>query len=527
MFHRSFGLLMIQANLDNPCTLLDFPDQQRFIKEIRENAYDIIGISSIIPNVRKVKRMCQLIRAHQPEATIVVGGHIANLGGIEDIIDADHIVKGDGIYWLRKFCGQDVKAPIVHPQVLSANGARILGHSLSNKPADTAAVVIPSVGCPMGCNFCSTSALFGGKGNFVNFYESGDELFAILSQLEKNLKTQSFFVLDENFLLHRKRALRLLELMQNNNKSWSFYVFSSARVLQSYTLEQLVGLGVSWIWMGLEGKDSQYRKLNGVDTPAMVKRLQGQGIRVLGSTIIGLEDHTPEKIDQVIDYAVSHATDFHQFMLYTANPGTPLYQELQKKGRLLPAAEFDYADAHGQFRFNHRHQHIHAHQEEQFLALAFQRDFTSNGPSLLRLISTQLQGWQRHKNHADIRIRARYAREVRPLRTTYAGAIWAMKKWYEDDPRRFEQTSALLENLYREFGWRTRLYCSVSGPIIYKKMREEERRLTEGFTAEPATFYQSKSSTVNNQEAGYKAHTPADITAPMPAGNLSSSPVSS
>lgn len=33
-------------------------------------------------------------------------------------------------------------------------------------------------------------------------------------------------------------------------------------------MEQLVGLGISWVWMGLEGKESQYVKLNGVDTHA-------------------------------------------------------------------------------------------------------------------------------------------------------------------------------------------------------------------------------------------------------------------
>ena len=33
-----------------------------------------------------------------------------------------------------------------------------------------AATIIPSVGCPMGCNFCATSAFFGGKGKFLNFY---------------------------------------------------------------------------------------------------------------------------------------------------------------------------------------------------------------------------------------------------------------------------------------------------------------------------------------------------------------------
>ena len=35
MFHRSWGLMMIQANIEAPCTLLDFPTLDRFIEEIR------------------------------------------------------------------------------------------------------------------------------------------------------------------------------------------------------------------------------------------------------------------------------------------------------------------------------------------------------------------------------------------------------------------------------------------------------------------------------------------------------------
>ena len=120
--------------------------------------------------------------------------------------------------------------------------------------------------------------------------------------------------------------------MEQHDKSWTLYVFSSANVLRSYTIDQLVALGISWVWMGLEGEDSQYAKLHGIDTFALVRELQSHGIRVLGSTIIGLEDHTPENIDEVIDYAVRHDTDFHQFMLYTPIPGTPLHAELTAKG---------------------------------------------------------------------------------------------------------------------------------------------------------------------------------------------------
>ena len=184
MFHRSFGLLMIKENIEAPCTLLDFPDLERFIETISSYHYDIIGISSIIPNVNKVKKMCELIRTYQPHATIVVGGHISNMEGVGDIIDTDHIVRGDGIEWFRRYLGQDMTKAVKHPAVASAFGARILGQTLSDKPGDTAAIVVPSVGCPMGCNFCSTSALFGGKGKFKNFFESGEELYGVMADLE-------------------------------------------------------------------------------------------------------------------------------------------------------------------------------------------------------------------------------------------------------------------------------------------------------------------------------------------------------
>ena len=488
MFHRSFGLLMIKENIEAPCTLLDFPDLDRFIETIRSKTYDIIGISSIIPNVYKVRKMCELIRAYQPQATIVVGGHLSNMDDIDAIIDTDYLVRGDGIEWFRRYLGQDMSKAVKHPAVESAFGSRILGHSLSDKPGDTAAVVVPSVGCPMGCNFCSTSALFGGKGKFKNFFESGEELYTVMSDLEKKLKVSSFFILDENFLLHRKRALSLLEQMKKNNKSWALYVFSSAQVLRSYRIEQLVELGISWVWMGLEGKQSQYAKLDGIDTRSLIEELQGHGIRVLGSSIIGLEEHTPENIDQAIDYAVSHATDFHQFMLYTANHGTPLHAQLKRNGALLPPEEIKVSDSHGQFRFNHRHPHIPAGDEERLLIKAFEQDFKINGPSLLRLIRTILRGWQRYRSHPDKRIRSRYQNEVKPLRTMYAGAVWAMKKWYRDDQVLSQQLNELLQDIYTTLGWQPRLVAPVMGRYAYRAMKKEEKRLAGGWTIEPRTF---------------------------------------
>lgn len=390
MFHRSFGLMMIQENIDAPCTLLDFPTLESFTGHVSQESYDVVGISGIIANVGKVAKMCELIRRYQPGATIVIGGHIANKEGLDRMVDADLIVRGEGIRWFQRYLGQDDQKPIKHPAAFSGFGSKAMGLSLGDSPERTAAILIPSVGCPMGCNFCSTSAQFGGKGKFINFYETGDELYNVMCDIERKLKVRSFFVLDENFLLYRKRALRLLELMAANGKNWSLSVFSSARVLKSYSMDQLLGLGVGFVWMGLEGEESAYDKLKGVDTLALVQHLQANGIRVLGSSILGLEDHRPEELGAIIDYAVRHDTVFHQFMLYTPIPGTPLHAKHMREGNLLTEAEFPFADAHGQYRFNYRHPHFKNGEEESYLLDAFRRDFDANGPSLLRLFRVLL-----------------------------------------------------------------------------------------------------------------------------------------
>ena len=504
MFHRSFGLMLLKENIDAPCTLLDFPSQDRFIEELERNSYDIVGISAIIPNIGKVKKMCELIRTYQPNATIVVGGHIANMPDLHLSIDADHICKGEGVRWFRRFLGSDENLPIKHPAVYSGFGTRILGINTVEKPGNTAALLIPSVGCPMGCNFCSTSALFGGKGRFINFYETGDELFTVMCDMEAKLGVRSFFVMDENFLLHRDRAIRLLELMKKNDKAWALFVFSSAKVLKSYTMEQLIRLGISWVWMGLEGENSSYAKLKGVETGALVQELQSHGIRVLGSTIIGLENHTPENIDRIIDHAVSHNTVFHQIMLYTPIPGTPLYEQHQRAGSLLSEEQCPAADTHGQYRFNFTHEHIRDGQETDYLRNAFRRDFEVNGPSLARMMRTMLAGWKRYKNHPDPCIRERFHWEMKDLRTTYAAALWAMKKWYRRDPRMHAMIGSLLQEFYEEFGWKTRITAPLLGRYVYSAIKREQQKLGEGWTYEPAMFYE-KNARARESEAPERA----------------------
>jgi hypothetical protein len=490
MFHRSWGILMIQRNISAPTTVLDFPTRDAFERELLAHEYDVVGISSIIVNVGKVAEMCRMVRKVSPRSAIVVGGHVTAIPGIEGMIDADHIVKGDGISWMRRYLGEDPTAPIAHPEIVSGFGSRTLGLKLPQAEGSTAATIIPSVGCPMGCNFCTTSAFFGGKGKYLNFYDKGDELFGVMSEMERKLSVKSFFMMDENFLLHKRRAMELLQHMKAESKPWALYVFSSANAIRQYTMRELVELGVSWIWMGLESPRSSYTKLNGADTRALTAELRQHGIKLLGSTIVGLEHHTPQNIHEEIEHAVAHDTDFHQFMLYTPVPGTPLFHEMTSQGRML---DVDLADIHGQHAFNFEHAAISREESKVFLDEAFRRDFERNGPSIYRICRTTFEGWLRYKNDPDPRVRARFQWEARSLRDGYAAALWAMEKHLAGANRAVaEKVRSLRADIGREFGFFSRMVTQALGPVLLWSARREERRLAEGQTYEPPTIIERR-----------------------------------
>jgi hypothetical protein len=487
MFHRTWSLMLLQRNISAPCTVLDFPTRETFVQELTAHRYDIVGLTGIIVNVGKVREMCRLVREHSPHSTIIVGGHVTAIPGIEGMIDADHIVKGEGIAWLREYLGEDPEQPMQHPVIPSSFGFRLFGLAAPRGGGNPAATIIPSVGCPMGCNFCTTSAFFGGKGKFVNFLERGEDVYRAMCEAERTIGAQAFFMMDENFLLYKKRAMELLALMKARGKAWSLYVFSSANAIKKYDPRELVELGVEWIWLGLESTGSQYQKLKGADTQALARELQSHGIRVHGSTIIGLEHHTPDNIGEMIEHAVAHETVFHQFMLYTPVPGTPLYREVQSEGRILP--EVDLADIHGQHKFNFQHAAISRDDSKTFLDRAFRRDFEVNGPSLYRLMANMLVSWRRYKDDADERVRRRVRAEAGRLEKGYGAALWAMEHYLRESNRAVsDRIGDVRRQVEKEIGGWSPVIDRVAGPALLWSARREARLAPAGRRLEPRTF---------------------------------------
>ncbi|MDQ7086598.1 MAG: hypothetical protein Q9Q13_01505 [Acidobacteriota bacterium] len=110
----------------------------------------------------------------------------------------------------------------------------------------------------------------------------------------------------------------------------------------------------------------------------------------------------------------------------------------------------------------------------------------------MRVARTLLQGWQRHKNHPDLRVRRRFLWEIRDLATTYAGALWAARRRFRSNPTVSEKISRVLRDLYREFGIKSRLAAPLLGRYLQFTIGREERRLERGWTYEPATFRETE-----------------------------------
>jgi radical SAM superfamily enzyme YgiQ (UPF0313 family) len=388
--HRSFGLYFLAENIDADTTVLDFPSKARFERELKRQDYDLVGISFIAPNFVKAREMARLVRLHQPQAEIVLGGHGAAIEGVEELIDCDHVVKGEGIRWLRGHLGQDPCAPIVHPALPSYDRASILGVPL---PGKAASLLVPGVGCVNGCAFCSTSHFFGKR--YTAYLSSGQQLYDTACRIADERGVDDFFVMDENFLKERDRALELLRLMERDQRFFRFSIFSSAEAITAFGLENMVRLGVEFVWIGVESSspEGNFVKNEGIDPKALIAQLRDRGIVVLASGILCQEHHTQENMQADIDFMCDLRSDFTQFMLLTPLPTTELYRSQQARG--LIRDDLCWEEWHGQKELSYRHPHFPDDQADRWITRAFRQEYERNGSSMLRVVQTSVRGYRR------------------------------------------------------------------------------------------------------------------------------------
>ena len=513
MFSRTFAYDLFGANLNANVAVLDFPSEEQLRAKLLERHWDRIGLSGIMANFEKVVVTWRLVRETLPEVPIDIGGHIVNddevtqeliermreacpsesfniwepsfersgrphPAGLSDWLRVCEcegtgvtFVKRDGLEYYAKMPGVGLKEDgVVHAPLVDATfDKRALGFKV---PELSAGLIIPDVGCPMRCNFCTTSAKFEGK--FVKFLHSAEDILSVADAQTARGVTE-LFVMSENFSLDTKRALALLKLMEEQRKPHRYAVFSSADALLRLGVENVVKLGYSFIWIGLEeSTGTTYKKMDGIGLRGLIGQLQAYGVEVLGSTILGFPHHQPEDVDREIEHALSYGCTYNQFMLYIAMPGTPLWKQMKAEQRLKE--NFPWADIHGQHVQNWHHAFLTDAVISEKIDYAFKRDFEVLGPSILRMIQTQYDGYRNTADwdHELVQMRREMTRKKFPF---YAMLLEGMRR----DLARIgnathEQAGVLRDCLIKESGWKAKLAAAVGGPYVAYRLKAEQRR---------------------------------------------------
>ncbi|MFA6447955.1 MAG: B12-binding domain-containing radical SAM protein [bacterium] len=476
--HRSFGLYFIAENIKMPTVILDFPTLKQFRKELKKG-YDYVGIAFIASNFAKAKKMCELVREVSPTTKIILGGHGTRIPEIEKLIDCDYAFPGEGIHQLRKLFREDVDAPIKHPAMPAADHKRILGLPFTQ----SAAVLVPGVGCPNACRFCATSHFY--DKTYYPFLKTGQELYDTILDLAAKMKTNDFFVMDENFLKQKDRAMELLSLMERDNRTFNFSIFSSAETVKEFGIANMVKLGISYIWLGVESKKNIFEKTQGIDVKEMISELRANGIFVLASSILFLEHHTKETIWEDIDFSIGLNPDFSQFMQLGPMPQTQLYLDYKAEGKLRE--DIPYQEWHGQHRIWFDHPHFTGEETETYLRDAFRKEFETLGPSILRTGETMIRGLDAPVFKTDNPMLLRRKEVLYRRCKAYYYALTALK-WEMPTQRMKEQASRILA-LYKErLGARTPLHLAASGMVFALTEAAKTRMNRAGYAHNPTVM---------------------------------------
>ena len=210
MFHRSWGLMLIQANISAALHAARLPDAATASSRRSDAGSTTSSASaSIIANVGKVREMCRLMRQHSPQSTIVVGGHVAN--DSRHRADRSTPTRSSGARasaGSAQFLGEPVDRPVHHPRhpvvvrlppVRAARAARRRQRGRDDHPVGR---------LPDGLQLLLDLGHVRRQGQVHQLLRDGrGAVPRDVRARSRRWASRRFFMMDENFLLHRKRAL--------------------------------------------------------------------------------------------------------------------------------------------------------------------------------------------------------------------------------------------------------------------------------------------------------------------------------
>ncbi|HPG29275.1 MAG TPA: cobalamin-dependent protein [bacterium] len=491
--YSSYGLHLIANNItDREITVLDFPTEEKFVREIKENIYEYIGVSFIQPNFLKAKHMCELIKLHSPLSKIILGGAGALIPNLKEITNADYICVGDGVSFMQELLEiRNIK--FKHPDVYSYNPV-IFGKKIKRK---LAYLISNSLGCDNNCDFCMTSSFFGKKISLMKDNEIKDYILYLNREKKAD---KILFVGDENLFQNNKNILNILTECQNQAESFiEFSVFSAFDEIMKNSIFDITRSGISLIWIGVESKYSTYQKNIIDELPKLVERVLEAGISTITSMLLCHDNHTKQNIFEDIEWAYSLNSPYYQYMLYLPLIGTRLFKKMRAEKRIFDSIPLE--ERHGLKQLTHYHPEFTPLESEKIREYAYKTEYERFGPSMIRNLAVKINGYNYSKKISSDPLHNKRRKKIYSEIKKYLPFALACSKLAQ-----FEQHKKNIENVIAES-------VKIAGPptlkdwmfskyIIFKGKRHR-KFLNDGYSLQPEiqkTVYYNQSVIFSDSE---------------------------
>ena len=405
-----YSLEYIAENLDAPTVVLQYPSEAELIRELKKG-YDYVGVSFLLAVMHKMKDTVALIRKHAPNSKIVLGGYGTVLDDEALKPYGDYFCREEGVGFFRRLLGEP-ELPMPYTQPLLVSWLKVFGSKIS-----ATGQIFAGLGCPNGCDFCCTSHFF--KRQHIRLLPEGKDIYAVAERYLDLNPDLVLLIIDEDFLLNKKRAMEFRDCVMKGGKTLSIFAFSSIKALSQYTVTEILEMGIDGFWIGYEGTRSGYAKQQGRPVEDIITEFREHGITILTSMIVGFDYQTPEVVAQELDGLMKLKPALAQFLIYGPVPGTPFYERTIKENRLQEVYAKDtnlyYRRGDG-FAAMVKHPTLSSKQVEDLQRWCFDEDFQRLGPSIFRTLEARLLGCRKLRSSPNPHLRGKaefYGKELR------------------------------------------------------------------------------------------------------------------
>lgn len=295
---------------------------------------DLIGISFMTFNAPRAYDVADRFRLKHAKP-VIFGGYHPTFMREEAIQHADAICIGEAENnvprMIADFAAGTLK-PFYESPLAELHGLAIPDRTLIRQSAYITPDVLQATrGCPYRCNFCSIAA----------FHKSAFRTRPVDDVVEE-LQTLGRFVIfmDDNLIADREYAKALFAAMVPLKKQW----FSQCGIAITYDrelLELAARSGCRGLFVGFESLSqenlSAWRKpVNRArDYRRAIDALHEAGIAVFAGFVFGMDHDTPKVFEQTLSFLLDAQVDVLQATNLTPFPGTPLFDEMDRQGRIF------------------------------------------------------------------------------------------------------------------------------------------------------------------------------------------------